>query len=443
MIRSVCAMMIIFVGTSVALAEWEIPTPKTTEHPGAEAAPASSPLTYPDEEGFQKRRQIVLEGVADNDLGSWRRGYFSGGDPGKYLPGHAMAKLLLGQDDPNIKKLYNDNRSVKEHYHFAAHNWGRFLPLFGEEILTEEKLKELAENAAKYTAYHSGGGTENHVTQWRTQLPVLPHYLEGDRGIGRKSHEQILREGKQWLRGYVKGIYAGGNGEWDSSTYIIYTMNGLMNIYDFAQDEETRLIAKAGLDWFSTAYALKYRDGIFTAPLQRGFADSPHGTNTDQHGFLWFSSNASITAQDTRGWRYTLHPMTSGYRPNVVITNIAKKNLPNLPAEFHNSKPNYWGTTGGPRPNNYREVVYVGKTFNMGSLLNGHGSQISRFSIVVATDAGGVAFSGGHPRKSDHTGKKTGIGYADGNSRYTQFAQAGPTAISMSLSPEGEEHQYA
>jgi hypothetical protein len=215
---------------------------------------------------------------------------------------------------------------------------------------------------------------------------------------------------------YVKGIFAGGNGEWDSSTYIMFTMNGLMNIYDFSPDEEARLIAKAGLDWFSTAYALKYRDGIFAAPHQRGFAHQPHGTISDQTGYLWFGSNAPITPQDTRGWRYTSHPGTSGYRPNAVIVNLARKDLPGLPATFRNTKPNYWGTTGGnPRRSVYHETVHLGETFTLSSLWNGHGGQISRMSLIIDSPEGGVAFSGGHPRRSDNNGNRSGLGYARWN----------------------------
>ncbi len=423
-----------------AATEVATPTPETTEHPGIENAPSSSPLTYPDAEGFAARSRIVLEGVADNNLNTWRRGYFTGGDPGKYLPGHAMAKLLLGHDDPDIVKLYNDNRSVREHYHFAAMNWGRFLPLYGDKILTEEKRAELAQRAGNYDAYMQGGGTENHVTQWRCAANVLPHYLEGGR-LAKRDKDRALREAKAWLRNYIKGIYAAGNGEWDSSTYIMFTVNGLLNIYDFSPDEETRLIARAGLDWFATAYGLKYRDGVFTAPNQRGFVPAAHRSITDETGFVWWGSNAEITAADTRGWRYTIAPITSGWRPNAVLHNLATKNLPKLdeaPVEFRNSKPNYWGTTGSPSPSRMHETVFLSKSFTIGTLWNGHGSQITRFMIAAESPAGGVVVTGGNPRRSDHTGKKTGIGFQDGNSRYTQFAASYNTVISMSLAPEDD-----
>lgn len=427
--------------------KWEIPSPETAEHPGAEAAPASSPTTYPDGEGFDERAVRVLRAVADGDLNTWRRGYFAGGDPGKYLPGHAMARLLLGEDVEHATRLMNDDRSHKEHYHFAAMNWGRFLPIFGEQVLTEETREKLADSAAGYTAYHSGGGTENHVTQWRTTAVFLSDYLGGNGQIGRRSKEQVQREMKEWLRGYVRGIYQGGNGEWDSSTYYIFTMNGLMNIYDFAEDEETRLLAKAGLDWFTAAHALKYRDGVYTAPNQRGFAQGPHRTHTDETGYVWYGSNANLEHGDMRGWRYTNHAITSSYRPNRALYNIATKNLPALNAgeavEFRNAKPNYWGTGGSPRNSQYHETVYLAPHYTMASLWNGHGGQITRFMITAESDDGGIVFAGGHPRKSTHDNKHAGVGYRDGVDRYGQGAQAGGAYIHMADAPEGEEHQYS
>lgn len=421
---------------------WTLPDPWATTHPGAEEAPASSPTTYPDEEGFLARRDTVFTGVAQQNLESYRRGYFSGGDPGKYLPGHAMAKLVMGVEDPNIARFMNDNRSYREHYHFASLNWGRFLPLFGDAVLTEETQQRLAEAAFRYSAYIQGGGTENHVTQWRTSLPVLPHFLQGGRGLGHQSKEATLRQGKEWLRNWVQGLYAGGQGEWDSSTYLIFTFNGLLNIYDFSPDEEVRAIARAGLEFLAVQYALKYRDGVFTAPNQRGFPTASHSTHTDETGYLWFGSSLDVQPEMTRGWRYTSHAGTSSWRPNIVLTNLARKNLPDLPVTFQNSKPNYWGTNGSPRASVYHETVYLSTHYSLGSLWNGHGSQINRMHLVAEGENGAYVFHGGHPRRSDHNGQIQNVGYHDGNGRYEQFAQMDSTLVLFARSPEKEENPH-
>ncbi len=413
------------------------PAPDKMEHPGAKEAPASSPLTYPDEAGHDKRAEVVLKALADGGLDKWRRGYFSGGDPGKYLTGHAMAKLLINPNDPEPVKYMNDNRSYKEHYHFAAVNWARFYPIFGDRVLTQDTKEKLDEAAFRYGAYLLGGGTENHKTMWWTTANVLPYYTETGR-LNRKSKEQALKDAKQYLHTYVKKLYTAGAGEWDSSTYTQFTINGLLNIYDFSEDEESRLLAKAGLDLLMSSYATKYNDGIFNGPNQRGHYDQSHASITDQSGYIWFGSDMKVTHDDARDWRYTLHAITTAYRPNQVIYNIATRNIEGLPVTQYNRKANYWHGHHAEARMSTHETVHIAKDFTMGSLWDGHSSQHTRFQVTVATDDGAMSFTAGHPRKSDHTGKKIGIGFRDGAGRYVQSAQIGSTYIMLAKAPNDE-----
>lgn len=421
-----------------------LPTPAGVEHPGADAAPASSPRTYPDEAGFNRRRQAVLEALAQQDLGSYRRGYFSGGDPGKYLPGHAMARLLVDPDDPEPARYMNDDRSPREHYHFAALNWARFLPLFGD-VLTDATHERLAEEAFRYGAYLSGGGTENHKTMWVMAANVLPHLLRGDHGGGlsRKSRDEALAIARDKLRHYVQGLYAAGAGEWDSSTYTMFTLHGLLNVYDFSPDPEARLIAKAGLDWLTAYYALKYTDGLFCPPNQRGHYLQAFDSIADQTGYAWWGGDHVVEPETMRSWRYSIHALTSAYRPNAATTRIALRDLADLPVEQRNSKPNYWyGLNQPPQPNVYQETLWIDPAFTMGSLWRGHGSQMSRMGIAVRTDDGGVLVTGGHPRRSDHEGRKIDFGYADGTGRYTQSAQVGPAYLCLARTPDDDPIDY-
>jgi len=423
-------------------AAWNIPDPEKIEHPGAKEAPASSPHTYPDEAGFQARAKLIVEGLATNDLGGWRRGFFTSNDPGKYLPGAAMAKLLLDPENSEVRKYQNDDRSYREHYHFAAVNWARFYPLFGD-TLTDETKKKFSEQASRFT-YFGAGGTENHKTMGMTSGNVLPSYIEGTR-FSNLSKEEALARGKKDLRAYVKGLYAAGMGEWDSSTYVMFDVNGMLNIYDFAKDPETRLLAKAALDWLTSAYALKYRDGVYTAPNQRGFAHGPVQKIADQTGWLWWDSHHRPTAADTKRFLYTMHPVTSGWRPNSVISHLATQDLPDLPFEARNAKPNYWYGQGiAPKANEYQESVFVAKHYTLGSLWNGFGGQTTRFQLVADSPVGGIVFTGGNPRKSDHTGKLVDeISYEDGNGRYDQSAQVGSSYVSISNIPDNESLAYS
>lgn len=400
-----------------------------------------SAQTYPDAEGFAQRKQIILEGLAEGGLDKWRRGYFTGGDPGKYLPGHAMAKLLLNPEDPEPAPYMNDSRSYKEQYHFAAVNWARFWPLYGDQVLTEDTKAKFREQMKGYN-YLTPGGTENHKTMWWTSANVLPYFT----GVGtnHQSKEATLASAKKILHAYVKGLYEAGQGEWDSSTYLMFDINGLLNIYDFSPDEESRLLARAALDYLVAAYALKYTDGVYTAPNQRGFAKGPYESISDQTGYLWWDGNRELTAADTRDFRHTLHAATSSWKPNAVLTNLARKQVPGLPVEQRNSHANYWHGQGiPPKAGASHETVYLAEKFTMGSLWDAYASQHSRFQVVVSSSQGGVVFTGGHPRRSDHNNKKIGIGFQDGTGRYLQSVQAGPVYLAMAKAPADEEHDYA
>ncbi|MDQ3813047.1 MAG: hypothetical protein M3347_03750, partial [Armatimonadota bacterium] len=418
-------------------AEWKIPDPNTTEHPGATEAPASDPRTYPDKRGFQERSQIILKGLAGEDLAKWRTGYFAGGDPGKYLPGAAMAKLLLNPADAEARRYMNDERSYKEHYHFAAVNWARFLPLFGDALTPETRAK-LAKAAARYGDYLSPRGTENHKTMWWTSANVLPHYLSGGR-LANRDKDAALAQTKEMLRSWVKGIYQAGQGEWDSSTYLMFTVNGLLNIYDFSPDPEARLLAKAALDWLIAAYALKYTDGIYAGPHQRGYAGGVAASIADQTGWLWWGSNRTLTPEDARDFRYTLAAITSSWRPNQVITNIARQSLATLPFEQRNSKANYWhGLNQPPTPGVYHETVYATRHYTLASLWNGYGGQFTRFQLVAASPHGGIPFTGGHPTTARDKGKII-YKYGEGQGDVDQSAQVGGAYISLSKIPDKAE----
>jgi hypothetical protein len=436
------ALALLLIGCALPVSGQDLPSPDA-DPPGG-GPESASPASHPNAEGFAQRAGIILDGMAEQDLGTYRRGYFSGGDPGKYLPLYAMGRLLQDPQDPEALRYLNDDRAPRQHYHFAAVNWTRLIPMFAD-ALEESTLETFADGAARYSAYLQPGGTENHKTMWMTSANVLPVVMPGDGRLAHQDRDAALANARQQLHDYVRGLYQAGQGEWDSSTYLMFDVNGMLNIYDFAEDPEVRLLARAALDWYAASYALKHVDGIFTAPHQRGAADEPHDSIADQTGYLWWGSDADITAEDTRGFRYTIHPMTSTWRPNRVLTNLAHRNLAEglLPVQQHNTKPNYWyGQRQEPRAGAYRETVYIHDDFTMGSLWNGHGSQIMRHQVVVDTESGGVAITAGHPRQSDHTGQKTGWGYRDGNGRYLQSMQDRGTWIGMALTPEGDPVDY-
>ena len=96
-----------------------------------------------------------MRGLATEDLAKWRRGYFKGGDPGKYLPAAVMARLLVDPNDEMARRYINDDRAATQHYHFAVLNWARLLPLFAD-VLEPDTIETFRAHAAKTDAYRTG-----------------------------------------------------------------------------------------------------------------------------------------------------------------------------------------------------------------------------------------------------------------------------------------------
>jgi hypothetical protein len=424
------------------------------------AADAWDPKTYPDEKGFKKRADMLIDGLVQQDLGTYRRGWFKGGDPGKYLPAHAMARLLRDRKDPDALKYMNDERAPRQHYHFACVNWARFLPLFGD-VLTDaakEAFMKSGARAGTYCTTHMRG-TENHHVMQLTSGVVLPDYVTVER-FGGRDRAACQGEAKRWLRWYVKGLYARGQGEWDSSTYIPFDINGMLNIYDCSKEEESRLLARAALDWYAMTLAVKYVNGMHTGPKERGWTSKAFSSGGCMTSWLWWGSTGQPDAKRLKGARTTVHPITSTYRPNEVLCSIARRDLPGLPAEFQNSKPDYWHGLDKPPHSDpvlgqSAETLYVHRLFTMGTMWSDPDTctQLTRMQLGVKTKDGAVSFTGSAPgsyngKPKYASGQGTHITRPSGDvdpkteAIYVQYAQAGPVVICMAKFPDEAEEKF-
>jgi hypothetical protein len=430
----VTAAICISAHTQVGALTWR--SAEVRPHPAADSAPAADSQTYPDAAGLRARAERIVRGLASEDLERWRRGYFRSGDPGKYLPTATMARLMVDPQDRQARKLINDDRSPREHYHFAAVNWARFLPLWGD-VLTPKTRASLAEHAWNYDAYLNGSGTENHKVMWYASALVVPLFLEGERGIAHRGRAEALADRKEWLRSYVRNLYHYGMGEWESATYHMFSTHSMINVYDFAEDPEVRLLAAAALDYYVGAYSLKYTDGILSGPSQRGYADRPAGQIADQSGWLWWGSTANLPDREVADFRYAMHPATSSWRPNAVISHIARRELPQLPVAVRGSKPNYWfGLNIEPQANVTQETLWISPRYTLGSLWHGydpHGQTV-RWQFTAAGNERGeaAALTGGHPWADRRGG---GLG------KYDQTMQHEGTLILISRIPEAADLQ--
>lgn len=423
---------------------------KAPDAPGAKDAPASDPATYPDEKGFQKRAQRVIESAAKRNLATYRRGWWVGnGDPGKYTIPICIAKQRLDPDDKEAIALMGDERSVKEHYHFAAIGWSRYLGLFGDTLpkATRDALRSKGGGALA-----GGVGTDNHECMWRTSAILYAQYdMQGNAGAG-----------KAWLRDYVANLYAVGQPEWNSSRYVPWSMMGFLNLYDFTEDEEVRLLAKAALDWWAACYAQRYVNGLQAGPSERALYLHARSADIDLYGWLWFGGDQP--APDDKNLWIAIHGATSTYRPNEVICNLAARGgRIKLPYEARNTKPNYWsGLDTKPiapvaGAGGY-ETLWVSEAFTLGTLWYGEDicAQVGRLQAAFRVGDGAVGLTGGTVGRQNgelrwtegqgtilqHAKSKAGKEHPITRAIYPQFCQVGNVTACIAVIPEDDPHPF-
>jgi hypothetical protein len=243
---------------------------------------------------------------------------------------------------------------------------------------------------------------------------------------------------------------------------VLFDINGMLNIYDFAEDPENRLLAKAALDWFAATYALKYVNGMHTGPKERGWTRGAFDSIGDQSAWLWWGSTATPTDDQLATFRYALHAASSSWRPAGVIGNIARRKLPRLPVELRSAKPNYWHGLDKPPIEPVRgvslESLYITPHYTLGTLWRGENLCVQLLSCQIGakTDDGAVSITASAP--GSYNGKPLYTwGQGTHISRpsmdvdpetvacYIQYAQVGPTVIGMAQFPPdalGEKMTY-
>lgn len=181
-------------------------------------------------------------------------------------------------------------------------------------------------------------------------------------------NEETRKLYKERINAYVNMLYNIGMMEWDSSNYIGHTMVPYHNLYDFAEDPEVKLKAKAALDWLYAAAAVKYWHGGYGGPNNRdyGGANKVWGAGATHPLGLYFG-DAMIP--DLEGHYDDVHHITSAYRPPAAVVELARKQIDKT-VEILATKPYYELWTGGDTKPMYYETQYIGETFQMGSAVS-------------------------------------------------------------------------
>lgn len=205
-------------------------------------------------------------------------------------------------------------------------------------------------------------------------------------------NEKVRRLYKQKLIRSVTGLYHVGMGEWDSEAYHAHSIAPYLNLYDFAKDEQVKLLGKAALDWLFTAGALKYYRGGHGGPVKRdyGGANKPFGAGVSHMMYLYFGDTPM---EDPSPHYDDVHAITSAYRPPLAVVGVARKEF-DRPLEMHNTKPTYshWlpGKSESPE---FWETLYFGDTCVLGSVVSKGGAyDVGPFKMMAWDADRGVEY---------------------------------------------------
>ena len=434
----------------------------------AEPVPAPKvPADDPYEAAFQRRAQFFIRQTARRDTDSMIRmfeasPYFKppGGDPHKYALPPVIAKLYMDPTDEAGLRMHrwlievDKMKGDKGLYHFATFQQTRLFFQLKDKL--PDDIRGFLESNVKNNFGRLVGnmnsvsyGTENHTFMSRASaFPWGEH-------LGATADDSPLHKQQQFLRGWILGqghrFYTIGMGEYDSSTYVGFSLASLANVHDFAQDAEMRLVARAMMDWLVTAVGRKYFHGCQLGPEARGFAaqavgslsEAPKGAGTENFQFAQVGTHTDwclwvlVGGSDRGVWmdrvgvevnRFpALNLALSGYRVHPVLRNIALKNVP-LPYEARGSKPSYTGDND----NKDHEILYFNSEFAMGTLYSPEDGvrtsgtilpQTTMFKVLARGDRDVVAFGASNGYHGHFP--------LEGRSPYDQYHQKGAAALNI------------
>lgn len=429
----------------------------------------------PGEPAFQRRADFIIRSRAETDLDEMharfeRSSFFrgAGGDRHKSAMAPVMARLLLDPEDEQALRMYRnlmvvdtlkDDRGL---YHFAAFQKTRMFFQMWDQ-LPADFTEAIDHDVRNFFDIMRRGGTENHQMMNRTSAYVWAERLDGEFPGARDGREGSLAILRAWLIDQVRRNFHVGNGEFDCSTYIAFSVASWANIYDFTEDPEMKDWARAMLDWYAVAMARKYYFGLNLGPESRGFArhavgsrPNPRGgfdsvgTHTDWIGWLWWESSDAGPMMDRDQVQVNPYPVLnlamSGYRPHRVIRNIARKQL-TLPYTARGAKAFYRITNDleafHDDHNHDHEILFFNTAFAMGTLYSPSDGIRTSGTILPQTTMFKLAV------RDDRAVRVFGMsnGYhghfpLQGRTPYDQYHQLGGAAINICyvFKPDDRDH---
>ncbi|MGB5772575.1 MAG: hypothetical protein WBM32_22315 [Crocosphaera sp.] len=366
------------------------------------------------EKEFQQRAAEIINFYADRE--SYGNGY---GENEKRSYPRAMFDFLAGNKDKAIAFLQKEDPQAKKHQHtdgidyyycFTLKGQIRKYFLYGKFLDPAYKQRMFA-GAKKWTqedpltrphpVYGLGDGSGRDWDISRRGRWVDGRNTDNLRAMRETSVYLMAEETgnektrliyKEKIQRYVWALYHIGMGEWDSEVYHGHTFAPYLNLYDFAKDPEVKLLAKAALDWMSTAAAIKYYRGGWGGPVKRDYGGGNIAMASSSARTFWLYFGDTLLPNN-HPEEDTLFFVTSLYRPPLAAVKIAHKKF-NKPVEILSTKPLYenWKPGNSEQPG-YWETQFFGHSYQMGSLVGTFADgDVAPFKLMAYNSKRGVDY---------------------------------------------------
>lgn len=399
----------------------------------------------PYELGFRNRAQRLTDRVADvyAFVAPGRDGA-SGSvpDPEKYNWPAVIARFHKYCLDDSVANLRINTFQNNAPFHFTLVGMARIMGQYGNATkMRELRLKYLDEVWGRTDSYNAwtSEGTENHTNMCRTSGYLYAQYSL-EYGTRYPNAAQRIIDMKGWIRHYAERLYSVGNGEWNSSTYTVYSIIGWLNLYDLAKDPEVKNIAKAVLDYYTAEMALHYTQGFQAGAESRGSSTVSTRSGTDFLCWLWFGDNPAYSNPNGgsfftgNDFIQSIHAAVSDYRPNTIAVKLALKQIGF--GNYKNARPSYLLDT----PKEVKQNLFISNNFTLGSACLPYGGfaggsfQYISWKLVARVDtpnASAIMLTGAGNYWSTRGGRN--------RQPYDQFVQHKNVLIQMTRKPSNSK----
>ncbi|MBL7042062.1 MAG: hypothetical protein ISR77_25735 [Pirellulaceae bacterium] len=214
-----------------------------------------------DETLINRRKQLMIRAGAKDPFARRRR------DPRHQFPTVLCRLSLDPRDQAALAYVPVGCRFREQGDTFGKSSLARIYCQFGH-LLAPEQRAAVVQEITTYPGYFSGG-TENYVNMRRTAGLLFGEWLPKENFHFDITGAQMAEECRQYIRAYGKAIYRASMVEYLSPAYHVVNTNPFLNVVDHAKSEESRIMARAVLDWMMADLALNSFHGIVLPPQQR------------------------------------------------------------------------------------------------------------------------------------------------------------------------------